>query len=133
MALNSTLYHANIANSDPAQAAILLQKREIEEAGLHIGTLCDLHCITRQRFHRMERAYEIAHQYNLLSVICVSLRNLLLGPQVNLRRRPEIRAVMQAVVAALHRYCWESPSDANDTAIRTALLAFDTLIAQSKL
>ena len=106
----------------------LEQKREIEEAGLRIDALYDLHRIAQHRFHRMEHAFEIARQFNLLSVICVNLRNVLLAERSDLRSHPDIRTVMPAVAIALHSYCWEAPSDAHDTAIRSALLDFDTLV-----
>ncbi|KAF0115965.1 MAG: hypothetical protein FD149_1460, partial [Rhodospirillaceae bacterium] len=43
---------------------------------------------------------------------------------------PDIRTVMHAIAIALHSYCWEAPSDTHDTAIRSALLDFDTLVVQ---
>lgn len=130
VALNAALYHDTAGSIDATQTVHLERQREIKEAGLRIDALYDLHYIARQRFHRMEHAFEIARQFNLLSVICVNLRNVLLVERPDLRSHPDIREAMHAIAIALHAYCWEAPSDAHDTAIRTALLDFDTLVAR---
>ncbi|MBF0094440.1 MAG: hypothetical protein HQL33_08425 [Alphaproteobacteria bacterium] len=100
-------------------------QREIDEAALRIDALYDRQHIIQERFRRMETAYCVAREFNLVSVIEVNLRNLLLKPRLDLEGRDDVRDALSAVAAALHRYCWQEPSDEADSEIRRALAAFD--------
>ncbi|MEO5375931.1 MAG: hypothetical protein H7840_17020 [Alphaproteobacteria bacterium] len=104
-------------------------EREIEEAKLQIDSLYDLHHIARTRFEKMEMAFEIARQYNLLSVVSVNLRNLLLVGQPDLRSRLDVRAALAAIGSALHDYCWVEPSDEADARVRSTLMHFESCVA----
>lgn len=124
-ALN-TAYHDNPIDETKIEA--MSMQREIEEVKLQIDKLYDIHHIAHERFTKMEMAFEIARQYNLLSVISVNLRNLLLVGRPDLRSRLDVRAALAAIGAALHEYCWLQPSDAADARVRYSLMHFEARI-----
>lgn len=106
----------------------LSRQRDIEELELHIDSLYDLYHTAETHFLQIERAFEIARQYNLLTVISVNLRNLLKVGPAEMQRKPEVREAINTIASALHQYCWVAPTDAADEAIRKSLLAFSSCL-----
>ncbi|MBF0562823.1 MAG: hypothetical protein HQL37_12580 [Alphaproteobacteria bacterium] len=112
------------------QLTTLTLQRDIDELELHIDHLYDLCNQARDRFTKMERAFAIARQYNIVAVIAVNLRNLLVAGPMEIRARPEVRKIINGIASALHAYCWKAPTDEMDVKIREALLELRTCLGE---